>query len=116
MYMKILKKSSQEVKKEDAHGGSGSRKLYIADNEFRTIQGMTYGWLPVGNKYEWHKHENIDEIMYVIKGNGIVKDEDGEYPYNPGDIFMYPANLFHEIYNNGNIESEYIFVRIHHTK
>ena len=43
MYMKILKKSSQEAKKEDAHGGSGSRKLYISDNEFSTIQGMTYG-------------------------------------------------------------------------
>ena len=26
------------------------------------------------------------------------------------------ANVFHEIYNNGNIESEYIFVRIHNTK
>ncbi len=114
--MKIIKKASENIKKEEAHGGSGSRKLYITDKEFGTIQGMTYGWLPVGNKYAWHIHENIDEVMYVIKGTGIVKDEDGKYEYKPGDTFMYPANVFHEIYNNGNIESEYVFIRIHNNE
>lgn len=111
--MKIIKKSNENILKEEAHGGSGSRKLYIADHEFGAVQGMTYGWLPTGNKYSWHNHENVDEIMYVIKGNGIVKDEEGEYSYQTGDAFMYPANIFHEIYNTGNIESEYIFIRIH---
>ncbi len=47
------------------------------------------------------------------EGSGIVKDEDGEYPYNVGDVFMYLANICHEIHNTGNIESEYIFIRIH---
>ena len=111
--MKIIKKSNEDIQKEEAHGGRGSRKLYIGDNEFGKIQGMTYGWLPAGNKYEWHNHENIDEIMYVIRGTGIVKDEEGEYSYQAGDVFMYPANIFHEIYNNGDIESEYVFVRIY---
>ncbi len=111
--MKIIKKSCESIKKEKAHGGSGSRKLYIQDNEFGTIQGMTYGWLPIGNKYAWHNHEDIDEVMYVIKGSGIVKDEDGEYEYKSGDTFMYPANVFHEICNNGDIESEYVFIRIY---
>ncbi len=55
----------------------------------------------------------LDEIMYVLKGTGIVKNQDGEYPYNVGDVFMYPMNVFREIYNNGDIESEYIFIRIH---
>lgn len=111
--MRIIKKTNNQIAKEEAHGGSGSRKLYISDNEFGSVQGMTYGWLPVGNKYACHNHENIDEIMYVLKGTGIVKDEDGEYTYNVGDVFMYPANIYHEIYNNGDIESEYIFIRIH---
>ena len=111
--MKIIKKSNDQIKKEDAHGGSGSRKLYIEDNEFSSIQGMTYGWLPIGNKYAWHNHESIDEIMLVIKGCGTVKDEDGEYAFEPGDVFMYPATIFHEIQNNGDIEAEFVFVRIH---
>lgn len=45
--------------------------------------------------------------------NGIVKDEDGEYSYKLGDVFIYPANIFHEIYNNGDMESEFVFIRIH---
>lgn len=111
--MIIIKKAFNDVKKEEAHGGSGSRKLYIDDNEFGKIQGMTYGWLPIGNKYEWHKHDNVDEVMYVVKGTGIIKDADGEYTYNTRDVFMFPANVFHEIYNNGDVESEYVFVRMH---
>lgn len=111
--MKVVKKSNSDVPKEEAHGGSGSRKLYIADNEFSRIQGMTYGWLPVGHDYAWHNHEDVDEVMYVLKGSGVVKDEDGEYTYGAGDVFMYPANVYHEIKNTGDIESEYIFVRIH---
>lgn len=112
--MKIIKKSNNEIRIEEAHGGSGSRKLLISDHEFGNVQGMTYGYLPVGNQYAWHNHDGIDEIMYVLKGTGIVKDEEGEYSYHSGDLFMYPANVYHEIYNNGEIESEYIFIRIHH--
>ena len=111
--MKVIKKSYDCINVETAHGGSGSRKLYIDDNEFKMIQGMTYGWLPIGNKYEWHNHENVLEVMYVVKGTGIVRDSDGEYVYNGGDTFIYPANVYHEIYNNGGIESEYIFIRIY---
>lgn len=37
--MKIIKKSDNEVLKEEAHGGSGSRKLYISDNEFGYVSG-----------------------------------------------------------------------------
>lgn len=33
--------------------------------------------------------------------------------HNVGDVFMYLANICHEIHNTGNIESEYIFIRIH---
>lgn len=111
--MKIIKKAVNSIKKVAAHGGSGSRKLYVEDNEFSNIQGMTYGWLPIKNKYAWHNLENIDEIMYVIKGFGIVKDEEDEYSYQPGDMFLYPANIFHEIYINGNTESEFVFVKTH---
>lgn len=111
--MQIIKKASNDVRREEAHSGSGSRKLYIDDNEFSNIQGMTYGWLPVGNKYAWHNHDNIDEVMYVIKGDGLVKDEEGEYEYHEGDVFMYPKNVFHEIINTGSVESEYVFIRLH---
>ena len=46
--MKVIKKSNKSVKLEEAHGGSGSRKLYVGDQEITNFQGVTYGWLPKG--------------------------------------------------------------------
>ena len=72
---------------------------------------MTYGYLPAGSKFAWHSHENINEIMLVLKGTGIVKDQDGEYPYAPSDLIIFPKNIEHEIENLTTEENEYIFVR-----
>lgn len=110
--MKIIKKLSADVKREDAHGGSGGRRLYVGDGELNNVQGMTYGYLPGGSMFAWHNHEGLDEIMLVLKGNGSVRDEDGLYPYAPGDLFIYPAGVMHEIRNDEDYEHEYVFIRV----
>jgi quercetin dioxygenase-like cupin family protein len=110
--MRIIKKSNDIFKREDAHAGSGGRKLYIAEDELKNFQGMTYGYLPSGSKFAWHSHNSINEVMVVLKGSGIVRDKDGEYKYNVGDVFIFPKNVEHEIENLSNEEHEYIFVRV----
>lgn len=110
--MKIIKKQGSSLPREDAHGGSGGRKLYVGENELRNVTGMTYGYLPVGSKFAWHVHDNIDEIMLVLKGNGIVRDHDGDYSYSEGDLFIFPSGIEHEIENPGDYEHEYVFVRV----
>lgn len=111
--MKVIKKSHKNFIREDAHGGSGSKKLLLNDNEIKNIQGMTYGFLPAGAKFEWHNHNNLNEVMYVLKGQGTVRDEDGMYPYNVGDMFIFSDGIFHEIENTSNEEHEYIFLRVY---
>ncbi len=37
--MKVTKKSNESFVREDAHGGSGGRKLLLADNEMKNVQG-----------------------------------------------------------------------------
>lgn len=110
--MKIIKKSHEIFVREDAHGGSGGRKLLLSENEINNVQGMTYGFLPAGSKFAWHMHENINEVMFVLKGNGTVKDEDGIYPYSVGDLFVFPQGVSHEIENTSQEENEYIFARV----
>lgn len=110
--MKVVKKTSAMVPREDAHGGSGGRRLFVSDGEIKNFQGMTYGYLPVGRKFEWHNHEGMNEIMYVIKGTGVVRDEDGEYSFEPGDFFILPDGVLHEIENTCDIENEMVFVRV----
>ena len=111
--MKIVKKASESFVREDAHGGSGGRKLYFDDGEIANVQGMTYGFLPAGAKFELHSHEGLNEIMLVLKGQGLVRDSDGEYTYKEGDIFMFPDGVMHEIENTDSFEHEYVFIRIH---
>jgi mannose-6-phosphate isomerase-like protein (cupin superfamily) len=109
--MRVIKKAWNDVKLEPAHDGAGSRKLFIANDEVKNIQGITHGWLKAGGVFEWHKHDDCNEFMYVLKGNGIVRDEDGEYEFHEGDFFVFPLGEYHEQRNTGDITFEAVFIR-----
>ena len=112
--MKITKRSVVDIKKEPAHGGSGDRKVYASPAHLKSahFEMMTHGFIPAGQAYDWHDHPGVEEIMVVLKGEGVVSDEDGEYSYVPGDVFIFPADTQHKITNPSDGEHEMIFVRV----
>ena len=112
--MKIIKRAAEDIPKEEAHGGSGARKVFASADllESNNLDAMTHGFLPAGNSFDWHDHVSIEEIMFVIKGLGRVFDEDGAYEYKPGDVFIFPANTKHKITDDSQEEHEMIFVRV----
>lgn len=73
---------------------------------------MTHGYLPAGQTFDWHEHPAVEEIMIVLHGRGEVADEEGTYEYEPGDVFVFPADVRHKVHNPSNEEHEMIFVRI----
>ena len=109
--MKVIKKAADDVKLEPAHDGAGSRKLFIKNDEIKNVQGITHGWLKSGGVFEWHKHDDCNECMYVLKGRGVVVDEDGEYPFKVGDFFVFPKGVYHEQRNTGKCVFEAVFIR-----
>jgi quercetin dioxygenase-like cupin family protein len=112
--MKIIKRNSSDIALEEAHGGSGARRVYanalLTQND--NLEAITHGYLPAGATFDWHEHDGIDEIMIVVHGKGIVGDRDGEYEYGVGDTFIFPANTEHMITNPTDHEHEMIFVRV----
>lgn len=114
--MKVIKKQLEGIKPEEAHGGSGTRRVLLGEDEVMNYQGMTYGYLPSGEKYAWHNHDNVNEVMFVVHGNGTVRDDDGIYAYEEGDFFVFPVGVYHEIENTGRREAEFIFVRVYDKK
>ncbi|MDD3371437.1 MAG: cupin domain-containing protein [Alphaproteobacteria bacterium] len=112
--MLVRKKESASVLREDAHGGSGGRRLYATERDMAcsAFSAMTYGFLPAGAAFDWHKHEGIEEIMLVLKGRGTVEDREGKYGYAEGDLFIYPAGVEHRIENTGDVEDEFVFIRV----
>lgn len=112
--MKIIKRPKKSIQLEEAHGGSGSRKVYASPDYLKSthFEMMTQGFLPAGKTFDWHDHTDIEEIMVIVSGNGEVHDEDGVYTYDAGDVFVFPANTKHKIYNPTDKQHEMIFVRV----
>ena len=112
--MKVIKRQASDIAKEEAHGGSGARKVYASPEHLKSahFEAMTHGYLPAGKTFDWHDHPDVEEIMVVVKGEGEVHDEDGNYKYAAGDVFVFPANTQHKIHNPTDYEHEMIFVRV----
>lgn len=112
--MKIVRKAGTTIPREDAHGGEGGRKVLVADGELQNprFEAMTKGFLAPGASFSWHSHHNTEEIMFVLAGSGVVRDREGEYPCQPGDVFVFPSDIEHEIQNSTDGEGEYVFVRM----
>lgn len=56
---------------------------------------------------EDNKHENSDQWLFVISGEGIAKINETEVELNPGMLVLIEAGETHEIENNGvkNLET-----------
>lgn len=46
-------------------------------------------------EFTWHKHDDEDELFYVLKGNLKIQYEDGEVNLGPGDLHVVPKNTMH---------------------
>jgi mannose-6-phosphate isomerase-like protein (cupin superfamily) len=112
--MRITKRQASTIKKEEAHGGSGARKVYASPDHLKSahFEMMTHGYLPAGGTFDWHDHTDTEEIMVVLQGSGEVHDDDGIYEYGSGDVFVFPANTKHKIHNPSSEQHEMIFVRV----
>lgn len=94
---------------------SGSRKMLAAKEEVNSkyFKAFTYGFLPQKEKWVMHKHENIVEICLVIKGSGVIRNLKGEIEkFEPGDRFIFPSDIEHEIENFSEQTAEFYFFRI----
>jgi len=48
-----------------------------------------------------HQHNNFEECIYVLAGQGTTFADSGEYPLKPGDTLLVPAGEKHVTRNTG---------------
>lgn len=53
--------------------------------------------IPSDKNVPLHKHDDLDEIFYCIKGSGFGVLEDSEVVMNVGDTFVVPAGVMHSL-------------------
>ena len=49
-----------------------------------------------------HKHPRIEQAYYILSGSGEVLCGDTRYPVSPGDAVYLPADIHHQMFNDGN--------------
>ena len=84
------------------------RLEWLSEPRVTGTDNMTAGvvTLEVGKGHESHNHEGIEEILYVLEGEGQQKieldDEVVEKTVKKGDLINIPAGAFHETMNTGD--------------
>lgn len=103
-----------EVPFEAIHDMPQSRQTLATKEDVVTdnIDALTKGTLKPGSKWDWHKHEEYDELGIVLKGKGKFYWMDKVADYKEEDVIIIPANTEHKFEAEGDIDSEFYFVRI----
>ena len=112
--MKFSKQNIKEIPVEEAHAGSGSRQMLLNPDVAASTkwEAVTKGFLPAGSSFDWHKHEDSDEMFLVSRGNGNFYCEEDVTEYKAGDVILVRANTMHKIENTGKETTEGFFIRI----
>ena len=110
--MKYQIKNISQIPLEGTHDLPISRQTLATAEDVVTnnIDALTKGILAAGKIWDWHRHEEYDELCIVIKGSGKFYWEDVEDKYSTNNVIIIPANSKHKI--EALEDSEFYFVRI----
>ncbi len=81
------------------------------DQESMCLKVITYvslAWLQPGLRYEPHKHEDHEELYYIIRGRGRIRVGDETREFRDGDLIYIPVGAEHEIINDGEEIVEFL--------
>ncbi|MFC1650502.1 cupin domain-containing protein [Candidatus Latescibacterota bacterium] len=87
-----------------AHGGKGpiyDTLGYIVHAHFTGKWSASPMILPPGTSIGYHRHDNHEEIFFVVTGSARATVDDVTLDQGPGDCTICPLGSAHGIYNNG---------------
>ena len=50
-----------------------------------------------------HAHDDMEEVYFVVSGDGLMQVGEDEFPIATGDAFYVPPGEFHATYQRGNL-------------
>ncbi|HEY4281091.1 MAG TPA: cupin domain-containing protein [Conexibacter sp.] len=67
------------------------------------VLGVTY--FPPGSRHEIHRHENCEEVEYLVSGEGVARVGDADVMMRAGDAVFVPKNDYHGFRNTSETET-----------
>ncbi|MBQ8639094.1 MAG: cupin domain-containing protein [Lachnospiraceae bacterium] len=104
-------KKNEAIRKDHLRDGDGYVLMYpILSTEELMGHGTLYARvvIPPHCGIGWHVHNGNTEPYYVIKGEGIFTDKDGEHRVTAGDICTIPCGEGHAMRNDSEEDMEMI--------
>lgn len=108
----FLKLKINEVPLEEAHGGSGKRRMLLNHEHVNSMhwEAITKGYLNKGKIFDWHEHPDSDEVFIVLNGKGKYYCDEKITNFTLDDMFITPAKLKHKI--EASEDCEFYFIRV----
>ena len=72
----------------DAPGGVAKRRIAIGGSTLVSVS------VPAGTVAARHAHPH-GQFVQVVSGTGTLTTEQGEAPFGPGSVFVFPAETWH---------------------
>jgi mannose-6-phosphate isomerase-like protein (cupin superfamily) len=78
---------------------------FLIDPENSPSRNLKMGFTIVYStgKTTGHSHDGMEEVYYVVSGNGVMKAGNDEFPIKAGDAIYVPPGEFHTTYQSGNL-------------
>lgn len=89
-----------EIEPEELHGGGVVKRIITKKTTGMDIT-FSQATLRPGAGHRWHTHENEDEAVFVLSGNGTMFFEDQEVKYGPNMAIVIPKGVCHQNINTG---------------
>ncbi len=94
--------------------GKVKRQSPVKDDEGSDLS-IDYIHFPKGIRNKFHKHSN-DQVLIVIKGNGIVETKQKSFKVKKGDVIWTKAGEVHRHGAGSNSSFSHISITRSHTK
>jgi quercetin dioxygenase-like cupin family protein len=89
-------------------GAKGARiRMLIGPEDGAANFHMRHFEVEIGGCTPHHSHAHEHECL-VLKGDGIVKSEQGDRPFKQGDVIFVGPNEVHQFLNTGDSSCEFI--------
>ncbi|WP_052314580.1 cupin domain-containing protein [Nocardia thailandica] len=59
----------------------------------------------LAGEFVWHKHDESDELFFVIEGELIIRMRDGDVRLRPGQLFVVPRGVEHCTAADGEVHA-----------
>ena len=71
-------------------------------NRLERLQGFARHALQGRKTSDYHKHENLEQVYYVLAGSGEVLFGEERFPVEEGDAIYLPPGVHHQMFNDMN--------------